>query len=74
MMKTEVRGRGRLEAEGFGLHDVATTVVALERMIVDEGLEVLEDAYYLQGEENGELLAEPPLMVAIYAYVMIYGL
>ena len=49
---------GRLEAEGFGLHDVVTMVVVMERMIFDKGLEMLEDAYYLQSEETGKLLAE----------------
>ena len=64
---------GRLEAVGFGLHDVVTMVVVMERMIFDEGLEMLEDAYYLQREETGKLLAEPELMDVIYAYMMIYG-
>ena len=64
---------GRLEAEGFGLHDVVTMVVVVERMVFDKGLEMLEDAYYLQREETGKLLAEPELMDVIYACMMIYG-
>merc|ERR1719230_2349045 len=42
--------------EGFTLHDVVALVVVLERLIFDEGMEMLEDAYYLQSKEVSDLL------------------
>jgi hypothetical protein len=62
----------RLEHEGFGLNDVVAMVVVLERMILDEGMQMLEDAYYLQEKETNAPLTKDELMDVVFTYMLPY--
>jgi hypothetical protein len=63
----------RLERHGFALNDVVTMAVVLERMIFDEGLGMLEDAYYLQEKETVVPMNHSELVDVVLTYMMIYG-
>ena len=63
----------RLQQHGFALNDVVTTVAVLEKMIFDEGIEMLEDSYYLQEKETSEPLNRTELTDVVLTYMLIYG-
>merc|ERR1719247_3278857 len=48
-------------------------VVVLERMIFDEGLGMLEDAYYLQRMDVSVPMNRSKLVNVVLTYMMIYG-
>merc|ERR1719159_2164186 len=62
----------RLDQHGFGLNDVVTFLVVLERLISDERLGMLEDAYYLQKKETEQLLTRKQMVDVSTTYMLIY--
>merc|ERR550514_595448 len=62
----------RLDHQGFELNDVVAAVVVLERIIFDENLEIVEDAYYLNNFSPSDLLEKDQFQEVMMSYMMLY--
>jgi len=63
----------RLDQHGFGLHEVVTFMVVMERLIWDENMAMLEDAYWLQKKETSQLLTRLEVLDLTVTYMLIYA-
>ena len=58
---------------GFALHNVVTMFVVLGRLMFDEGMGLLEDAYYLNQKETNELITRKELTKVVFPDMLVYG-
>merc|ERR1719161_560443 len=63
----------RLDHEGFGLNDLVTLVVVLERLVYDEMLSMLEDAYKIQRKGLDRVLGRLELLDVTVTYMLLYA-
>jgi hypothetical protein len=62
----------RQSDRGLSLSDVVAMVVALERLIFDESIKLLEAAYTLNGQQTSDVISEDALHEVLTSYLLIF--
>jgi len=64
----------KLANHGFAAADVVTMVATLERIIFDEGVDILEKAYQMNGEKTSTRLSEDRVHHVMQSFMMMYAM
>jgi len=71
---TEAISEIQRSGNGFTLGDVSALVAAMERLIVDESVALLESVYELNGEDLMDWLSEDRLHEVLKSYMLVFRL